>query len=168
MPVTGKLSLRPNSEGIDVEWSIKNFFSLSDTDGVCYSSPDFSFNGDKWYLGIYPNGSQFTGSSEHIDLGLGQHLISTSVYLEISFSLKTVEKEKNKKKHVKYFGDNNIYNAFHRFISRSELLRRQSELVPQDVLTVVCKIKKASSARYGSKYIFFDERKHCMQGSRNN
>lgn len=148
----GKISSSPDGEDVIVEWTIPNFFSLSKKDGAYYWSPKFSFGGEEWYLRISPNGQSKRDSHNHVDLHLYKYSSGTSIRQTCSLSLKTLKGEKQYEKHgTKVFDGFGERYEFNRFISRSEISNRMSELVPGGDLTVVCKMKKTTSAGSASK-----------------
>lgn len=138
----GEISTSSNGAGLDIEWKIGGFFYLSTTGDAYYCSPVFSFDGQAWYLGIYPNGDSSRDSTGHINVYLIKYLTIASTRQAFSLSLKTAKGEKYREKHsTKVFERAGDFHEFHRFLPRSELTRRSSELVPQGVLTVVCTMK---------------------------
>lgn len=159
--VRGEISINTNDAGVDVEWRIDNFFSLTETDGEWYSSPYFPFDGETWNLWIYPNGWSGSESQGHIDLDIVTLLSGPPIRLEFSLSLKTVKGEKDHAEHSTKLFEGLDTHTIRKFLSRSELLRRWSELVPSGVLTVVCTMKKSTSAESASKCCMLDERKYC-------
>lgn len=159
MSVIGKLSTSINGADVDVEWRIDSFSSLSEEPGsslvLNYCSPNFSFSGEPWFLGIWPNGWSGTDSSGYVNLCLCKGFNNSSIKQEFSVSLKTVKGEKENEEHcTKVFDKGNRWHRFNRFIARSELLRRRSELMPHDVMTVVCIMKRTTSDESDSKFLY--------------
>lgn len=134
-----------------IEWKIYNFFNLSKKEDACYYSPDFNFRGKTWYLRTWQNGSSLRESSGYVDLYLCKRSSNRSITQAFSLSLKTAKGEKYNEEHVtKVFGRYGEYEI-NRFIEREELSRRQSELVPDGVLTVVATMMNTTSAGSVSK-----------------
>lgn len=154
MPI-GTISTTFNGKDVDVEWRIDGFTSLPEEDRACYLSPVFSFRNQEWYLVIYPNGWSERDSSGYVDLQLCKYYSSPSIEQEFSLSFKTVNGEKYLEEHsTRVFEEGNIGHTFLRFLSRSELLKRQSKLVSCDVLTVICTMKNPTSVRSASKSLY--------------
>lgn len=152
----GEISKYPSC-GVDaiVEWRIDNFFYLSKKDGAYYYSPDISFGDQEWWLEIYPNGWSERDTSGHIDLCLWRRFLGPTIRQEFSLSFKTAKGEKYlEKQSTKVFEDGNRCHKFNRFIPRSELVSRRSELVPRGVLTLVCTMKNTTSAGSASKSLY--------------
>lgn len=130
------------------EWSIENFFSLSEKDSPNYFSPNFSYGGEKWHLWIYPDGEYRCGTSDFVDLELWKHSGSRSIKLQFSFSLKTANGQRYNEKNYRMCCDSgHDYGSYRMFIRRKEIFSRQSELVPNGVLTVVITMKNITSVR---------------------
>lgn len=153
MVEVGEISISPS--GLDVMWRITNFFSLSEEDGADHYSPFFPFRGEEWSLVIYPNGWSKRDSYGYVDLRLLRLFSDHPVRQAFSLSLKNVQGEKYNEEHfTKDFEGLLSSHGFNRFISRSELSRRQSELVPGGVLTVACSMKNIMSAGIDSKSLY--------------
>lgn len=137
----------------DIEWKIKNFFSLSRKNAVFYSSPLFSFAGGPWYLQIYPNGESDDETDGYIDLLLCRENSNPPIIRKFSFALKTMDGMKHQEKHLTcIFDESSMINGVYKFISRFELLERRNELVPADILTVVCNLNSSSLTTDTSKF----------------
>lgn len=137
-----------------VEWIIPNFFSLSKEDSRYYDSCPFTFNGETWYLRIYPNGDEDEDSVGYVDIFLKRKSTGPSISVDFSLYLKSVNgKEIEKEQYSCIFGEKNDACGCCCFISRSRLLRKRFELVPFDELTVVCTLKYSSSVKDASKSI---------------
>lgn len=148
----GEISICQSGEDVIAEWRIANFFSLSERDSAWYCSPAFSFGGETWYLEMLPNGWSNCDSSGHVDLHLWNDSSDQLIRQEFSLSLKAVKGEKYNEEHcTKDFDDYDYSHELNLFVPRSELSRRQSELVPDGVLTVVCTMKNTTSAGSDSK-----------------
>lgn len=156
MPI-GEIATSLKGAYVEVKWTIHSFFSLSVADGVYYYSPDFSIGGETWYLEIYANGRSGYGTRYYVDLGLWRDSCGPSIRQEFSFSLQSVKGKKENIKHcTKVFENKYPDNKcdFLRFIERSELLRRQNDLVPDGFLTIVYTVNNMTSARSASKSLY--------------
>lgn len=150
----GEISIYPSDVGVQFEWSIKNVFSLSEKDGKAYQSPDFHYNGQTWILRFYPNGWSGRDSYRHIDVGLVRESFGPPARLAYSLSIKTVKGNKDNEEHrEKIFSDDIDLDddILRRFLLRSELLRRRSELLPDGILTFICTMKNRTSPGSASK-----------------
>lgn len=149
----GEISI--SGSGEDIEWRIAGFMSLSKKDGTWYYSPTFSFSGETWYLVISPNGWSKHDTFGHVDLYLFKNYSHRSIKQAFSLSLKTVKGKKYNEKHdAKEFEKWASYHGFVRYLPNLELSRRQIELVPNGVLTVVCTMKNTMSAGSSSKSFY--------------
>lgn len=144
----------------EFEWTISNFFSLSEDDDIIYKSPSFAFDGATWYLKIYPNGDKTDDSVGYVDLELRRKSSDPPYSLEFSLSLKTLEGKKDTE-----WQDTCIFETENgnqscgvaRFMPRSEILERKSELLPSGALTVVCTLRSPKFTEDASKYLTFDK-----------
>lgn len=144
MADTGIISTYEDGVNLVVQWAIGDFFHLEDWDGTCFLSPDFFFGGQKWRLGIYPNGWRGYHSSGYVDLWLRSYIFG--IRHSFTLALKTAEGDLyNTEHHTRDFDYIGI-NKFYRFIPRAELKEKKSELVPNGVLTVVCIMERWTSA----------------------
>lgn len=127
----------------DIEWSIQNFFSLSKECNNYYYSPPFSFEGTSWYFQIFPNGNKVSGV---VSLYLYRDSANPPIRLEYTFGIKTLNGKKDSVKYISY-----VFQKAHQgygeqsFLLRSNLLERKSDLMPADVLTIVCSLKNPKS-----------------------
>lgn len=157
MEEIGTISISEIGVNLVVEWKIGKFSTLREHDAAFYHSPKFFFDGCEWFMWISPNGWKALGSSGYVDLSLHNgsgpkySLKNTLVRQSFSLSLKTAKGKKCKKRHYTKDYYSNRAHDFIRFISRSELSRRMSDLVPDDVLTVVCTMKRSAFAGSYSK-----------------
>ena len=136
----GEVSVNPEGNKCDVEWKM-DFVNLSKKVGVYYWSPDFSFKGESWYLGIWPNGSKSKDSDGFVDLRLRIRTSGPPISCEFSFALKTVNGQKDLEKFCTGVFKKDTLHGIYRFISRSELVRRKSEFMASGFLSVTCTIK---------------------------
>ena len=119
------------------EWEIHQFLSLPKDEGRSYCSPSMLYNGESWCLQIYPNGCYRT--FDYVNLCLVRLSTGPPVSIELSLSIKTVDGKKDLERHcTAVFDDFHYVHASSRFISRSELGRRETELVPSGILTLIC------------------------------
>lgn len=145
----------PCGADVIVEWRIPNFSSLFDKGGVLYYTPKFYFGGGTWHLGIEPNGFGYTHGSGHMDVRLQNYTACSSIRQSFSLSLKTVNGEKEREEQcTKLFVGFLSFHKIHWFIPRLELSRRQSELMPDGVLTVVCAMNNMISSGNASKSLY--------------
>lgn len=150
----GEISLSSSGVDVIIEWRIPGFFSLLTDDGEYYTSPDFSLNGHTWYLGIYPNGRSGLGTSGYVDLHIYKYSSLHPIKQAFSLSLKSAKEEKKYEEHgTEDYTEWFKYHEFYRFIKRSELTQRRSELMPDGVLTIVCTLKNATYAGSNTKSV---------------
>lgn len=117
---------------LSFEWKIDNFFSLSEK---IYVSPSFLIAGESFCLCIYPN------EDNSVEVYLRRKLDGPSINLAWSFGMKTTKgKEDHERKFTCVFKKAEGYGT-PEFLKRSELSEKKSELVPSDVLTIVCHIE---------------------------
>ena len=131
---------------LDVEWKMKNFFSPA-SDDEFFFSPSFSFDGETWCIQMYPNGDGDNNSIGYIDLFLFRHSDGPPVNPEFYFALKSVSGKKFQGSyHMHVFTNEHYKSGVFKFMSRSKLLEKRSELVPDDTLTVVCTMRSTEDA----------------------
>lgn len=146
MASIGKISVKNWS----FEWEIPDFFSYSKQDSR-YESPEFSVSDSRWRLLIYPNGSIITHSNEYVSFYLDRRDNGIPLVVDHAVGIKTVNRVIDCEKKRSYkFSQNGA--GWHKFIARSELLRRKLELVPAGTLTISCFVKRISSDLETSKY----------------
>lgn len=140
------------------EWKICNFFSYSGKDSK-YRSPNFHLSNSAWYIQINPNGKTAFNSTEYVSLFLYRDTDSTTdtspVTVDFSIGIKTVNNAiVNELKATHTFNVNDDW-GWHEFIEKSLLLRTKSEMVPSDILTIICCVETnntAVSALHASEY----------------
>lgn len=144
MTKIGEVSTNQKEHGVDIEWTISDFFSLSEKDGVGYWSPLYSFDSYSWFLGIYPNGARSTDSLGHIDLylELNKKTLDLPIRVDFSIAIKTANGQKDHERHFTKDFNGRKRHDFLRFITKSDLSMRVSDLTPSGVLTVVCTMKR--------------------------
>lgn len=125
------------------EWKIDNFFSLSEKYYICTS---FSLAGESWYLSIYPNGRSEANSVGFIDVFLHRKVNGPPISLVWSTGVKTHEGKKVRVMQFTHVFENSIGWGSSKFLKRSELLQKKSELVPLDALTLICHIEYYSKS----------------------
>lgn len=128
-----------------IEWSIPDFFLVAENRQCFYlSSPKFPIASTLWHLKFYPYGGQlflkpedcFRNSSSYLEHGAYREYA-----LEYDFGLKKCDGtfERFASGIVKKGEDQNYNNCI--FITKAELLERESELVNGNVLTIICTMK---------------------------
>lgn len=150
MATIGEIKITKKEFDRDIEWNIKNFLSLSEKDGYFAWSSAFSFNGQIWWLVIYPNGASWDTSQGYISLGLCR-AIGPEIRQEFFLTLKALNGKKDYERHCTEMFQDLKAHVIPRFISRSELTRQESELLPSGVLTVICTLKSSKSTKNESK-----------------
>lgn len=161
MAEIGNIDVIQTELGISAEWRIKNFFSSLKIDHAFYWSPPFSYAGHTWELWICRYGYKLGKS--FIELCLKRRSTGPPICQEFSVALKTRNGQKDFERHfTDVFKEKNDFLSPH-CISKSELLRRRRELVPSEVLTVVCTLKSPLYAGTASKSYVFDLEIHAMQ-----
>lgn len=141
----GAVSTRECGGDLVVEWSIADFCTRRTDDGAFYWSPLFYFGREQWQLRIFPNGRSARDSSGHVGLDLVKCSPIPSDGQSFSLSLKIAEGKRHNEVHLtRDFDNKNWLHEIHRFMPRSELLRRKSEILPDGVLTVLCTLRSKS------------------------
>lgn len=159
METVGELSEKSE---LAVEWRINEFCSLPAEVSKCYDGPVFPFVGASWLLSIYPNGKtniitkdrKIANSEGFIALYLHRRSSGPPIHLEFSLGFKTLQGKVNSEVHLADTFKKKEGKGFYRFIKRSELLDKKSELLPSGVLTVACKIKYPKAADISSKFFY--------------
>lgn len=156
MQTIGEISEIP--VGFAVEWRIKEFFSLS-PEVRYFDSPTFSFDGTSWVLRIYPNGTLGTPDG-FIHLFLRRETSGPPISLDFDLGLKNFDGKINPEKHFtrtfvtkQGFGEPQLIN-------RTQLLEEKFELVPSNILSLVCRIRYPTSPDISSKS--FDRYCKCL------
>lgn len=120
------------------EWRIPDFSTVIETKdpGTCYDSPTFIVCDVSWFLRLCPS--------------LGSNLDDLRVYIRTSekreyslkynFSLKILDGSTEQLACGILEGNRTSSNT-HYLIKRSEICRRKSDLIPEDILTLVCRLK---------------------------
>lgn len=151
MTTIGEIKKIKKEFDLDIEWNIKNFLSLSKKDGYFAWSDGFVFNDQTWVLVIYPNGASWDNSQGYISLGLCRS-IGPEIRQEFFLSLKAVNGKNDYERHCTEMFQDLKAHVIPQFISRPELTRQESELLPSDVLTVICTMKSSKSTKNESKF----------------
>lgn len=139
--IIGKL--RGIKDDMEIEWTISDFFGIPEEKDVKYSSPDFYFADATWYLQMYPFGSSKNDSTGSISCYLQRRNLIRPVNLECELGLmKKDGRMEEECKYVRTFDENVTSWGCKRFITRSQLLTRKSDLDPSNVLTFVCRMKR--------------------------
>ena len=149
MAVIGELEEIPKE--LTVQWKIIEFFSISEE--VCISR-FFSFTNECWYLRMYPNGNKrISGTNGCISVYLCRKSSISPIKLKFSLSVKATAKEKVSETHQTYiFRVAEEGCGVHKLISKLELLEKKSELMPSDILTILCTLKRPESQDDTSKF----------------
>lgn len=133
----------------EFQWRIPNFFSLAESDKP-ENSPTFSFAGELWYMSI-----SLTSFPGFITVWLSRYCSGPSIELQYTLSLRTSGGKKHNLVHYTHsFSGKREEQSFMNYTSRTELLKRQWELVPRKVLTVLCTIKHTTSTEDKGKNCF--------------
>lgn len=146
--------LNANAKEVDIEWKIRNFSSFRTEIAKYCSSPAFHFANSSWCIHIYPNGVT-ADSRGFISLYVCRETFGRPVSLEWSIGLKSSDGKICEEKHsINVFKKKQKSLGYDKFLSRSVLLERESELTPSDVLTVTlfCTVTDTNSSKYASKY----------------
>lgn len=153
MAPTGKVDITPKE--IDIEWKIQDFLSLPIKEGSYLSSPEFKFAGASWCLYLYPNGDIGDDSVGFIDIYLVRQSPGLLINVKMFFSLKSVCGMREQFASYTYVF-NQTYAGYGatRYLSRAVLLKRKSELLPSDALTVVFTLKYPRTIEEISKFYF--------------
>lgn len=149
--VVGKMHAISKNE-VDIKWTIENFLFYLMSEFHHHDSPTFFFEGQFWQLQLQP--SNVDGDNKYIDLYLVKFSSGTPIKIDFSIALEIANGKKYQEKHcTKVFEDEaNDSHMISRFISRSELSKRQGELAPCGRLTVVCTLKSHKTTEMESKY----------------
>lgn len=130
----------------EFEWRIPHFFSLPKEVDKYEISHTFSFAGESWYIAIFPNGVTEENTVGRVGLLLRRCSSGLPINLEYTFCLKTLKGEKFQEKHFTYnFTEAKQAYGTSDYITRKELFKKRSELLPNGGLTVVCLIKNPKS-----------------------
>ena len=151
MATIGRVNKIPIS-GYDIEWQISDFFSLSVIDNnESYSSPLFSFAGATWLLKMYPNGTRMGDAC--IIVFLKRKSSGPPIRLEFSLGLKTSTGRDPIEHYTYLFEEADEGYGFARCPSQSEILERESELMPSGILTIFCSLSCKELIDDTSKFI---------------
>lgn len=171
MAIVGEVNTRDQSIFV-IEWTIRNFFSLSSEVKNCHS-PLFSFGGADWRLKVYPYGQKEKNSEGNIDVYLIRCTAGPPIDMKYSFSLKKLDNKMHTLKYYEFTFQQKLH--FHgslNLVNRSKLLESKSEFSSSDQLTWVCQIVSTdvSSKFYKGyhKYLFLwfvviKFKKQCLQ-----
>lgn len=121
-----------------VEWKIAHFFSVIEDKSLCYESLAFPFAGDSWYL-------QMNFDNEYIILNLCNDN-PREYSVEFNFGIRKLDGTVEDWLGKGIMEGNQMYDEDHfEFLRLSELQQRKSKLVPSDVLTVTCTVKRETT-----------------------
>ena len=153
---TGEMSKIVKEKACEVEWKVNSYFVL-EKDLMCVFSCDFSFEGETWYLGMWPNGLRNKDTSRYIDLFLFRRSAGLPIKIEFCLSLKTVNGRKDFERiETRDFEDLSSQHFIHRFTSKYELRRRRNEFENSGFLTFVCTLKIINSTESKNKYYLYE------------
>lgn len=125
-------------ERIQFEWKIADFFKLTE-DGkyLDYASPTFSVADASLCLKLWPN---WNVRIEFVRLYLRSHKKRKHT-IEYYFGLKKIDGSMEHLLSGILEGHELCSDDNGNFIAKTELLKRKSELVPGNVLTIICTLK---------------------------
>lgn len=135
-------------------WEIYNYNVCSKKNGEALVSPIFSFKDNdkfKWCLRLYPKG--VSGKPEDdvvliLDLKSKPEASPEEMEVEYTFSILAASgQEKHSARSVNWF--NTKQGNGQRIINRRLLFEQSSELMPNNVLTILCKINAGSTDSIG-------------------
>lgn len=157
MTEVGELS--ETSGDIKVEWEIKDFFSLSQETDKYYHSPKFYFSGTSWQIQISPKSEVHDASGDWIGLYLTRMANGLPVAVTFSLRFKNVDEKGNPciRSANTFNGKGNAW-GHPKFMSRSMLMERKSQIIPADVLTVICTLKNDESNNVTGKSLIEKEK----------
>ena len=157
MDEIGDISVIQDGDNCEVEWKI-DFSSVSNEVDAWYTSPQFEFNDETWYIGMYPESWLNRG---YMDFCLWRYCEFPPLRVEFSFSLKTVSGKKDSEKtYVREFSDDFNFHDTHQFLSLSHFKERQSEYLDSGYLSVFCTMKITNPTESkGESYLY------CFEGS---
>lgn len=138
------------------KWTILDFFTIVQ-DKTCkyYDCPNFPFADTSWHLRLYPN---WNNSYEFTELELYKQM-KREYLVEYNFGFKKCDGS------IEYLlsgilKGNKMSNDVVKFVKKSELLLRQPELVPGNVLTIVGTLKLMSEMTNSSEQTALDAPRH--------
>lgn len=140
------------------KWTILDFFTIVE-DKKCTrcDCPTFSFADTSWHLRLYPN---WWNDHEFSQLVLYNDT-ERDYLVEYNFGLRKCDGTMEHLLSGILKGDQLSSDQFN-FVKKSELLWRKSELVPGDVLTVVCTVKLMTETTRSSEQTAIDATRHLM------
>lgn len=155
--ITGELS--ESYGAVIIEWRIPKFSSLSDKTGDYYNSPTFGFSGASFYIAIYPNGDIHDSSTGFVGLYLCRS--DTGGKISIAFCLRILADNKSD---GKQFQDKSVFHGKGIGKGTAKIMLattlKQSEIIPNDVLTIRCSMKHDDSQHLRSKYLPYYRKYH--------
>lgn len=144
-------------------WKIKNFSHCLRKVNECLESPSFvidSFEKTKWCLRVYPRG---VSDDKFIGCSLDRQISDKEKpRINIDFEVSFLDADKSafmafESKNVWFEVDENY--GVSKFISRKEMFSRKSIFLPQDTLTICCRI---SINNCDSSHIVHSDPKHFL------
>lgn len=159
MAKVGKLEekVSPEPEEIEVHWEIPYFMSLNNR---YHESPDFKFLTTKWHLEIDPFDNTSPTSDKYIALRLERVKVELSCNTLCTFSIKKADGLMTGiRSLIHVFSFNNNRLKVDRFFTRHALQEHESELMPSNILTIMCNMKplsdKSGSWKFKGNIILF-------------
>ncbi|XP_008205577.1 speckle-type POZ protein-like [Nasonia vitripennis] len=154
-------------------WKIKNFRFINMPAGERLESPTFNLASDKtvdWYLALYPFG--IDKAYKHcISASLGNKSKSTEKFsMDVSFSISVLDRKGQivHKRSKNSVINSNSFNGFNEFLERHTLTAENSNMLINDVLTILCEFivvgktvnySKQEYTKYSAAYNTISKRK---------
>lgn len=127
---------------IVMEWRIKDYSSLHQLTDIPYESPKFYFSGASWNIRLYNNGQTVNDSSGWLGLYVRRWSSGSPVNLNYSLGLKSIDGKNDVRITETSVFDRKDYGwGKSKVITKTALMEQKSELIPSDILTVVCSLK---------------------------
>lgn len=141
--MVGKVgSISKTVQEMTIAWKIAGFFSLSDSVDSRYYSPPFRTLGESWYLVMFPNGESSRRNEGWISIYLYIKQASCPLTIACSIGIKTAEGKQHQDSTFTYVFDGSRGQGFRTFLKRSKLVEKKDVLVPYDILTIICCLKR--------------------------
>lgn len=120
------------------EWKLSKFSSIIHSKGNYYERVSFSFSDVTWDLSINPD-RYSVNSYDRISLYLLQDSHQPPFPTTVTLAVKSVHGTANH--NLIAIGCDNIGSGFHIFFDVSEVLDHKSELLQDDILTILCRMQ---------------------------
>lgn len=149
--------LKGIKDGMEVEWIINDFFKFAENSDVKYSSPSFDFGGETWCMWIYPNTLKPKDTVGQVKCFLIKYKSNSSIMVTYKLGLKKRDGNMDEKcSYTSTFKEEETGYGCKSIISKSELLERKSDLAPNNVVTIICKISREEFSIVSSKLDNFE------------